>query len=370
MELAMHTDWRGGSVEQGQTITPRQREILTAIVETYIATGEPVSSGSVARSEALISRGLSSATVRNEMAELHDAGWLEQPHTSAGRVPAAQAFKLYVEGLRSGSAGRLQNMNAQMQSQIDTSFAGVAGAEALLERTSHVLAALSSGVGVAIGTAAISDLLEHVHFSRLATKRVLAVVVTRSGNVRDRVLTLDQDVAPSQLENAANFLNEHFRGWHLEAVRAELDRRIERERSVYQQLMTAAATLWARTLPEDEPAEQTVFVDGVANLVGLPEDRMRLREMLGALEEKKRLVELLNAYIDARQSSVSVIFGLEQQAPEMAGLVLIAAPVRVAGDGLATVGVLGPKRMQYRSAMDAVGYVAQLFNRMSDPMTT
>ncbi len=357
-------------MEQTNTITPRQREILTAIVETYIATGEPVSSGTVARSEALASRGLSSATVRNEMAELGESGWLEQPHTSAGRVPAAKALQLYVEGLNRTSAARSGHIDARLQSQIDNSLAGVAGADALLERTSHLLAALCSGVGVAIGTVAAFDLLEHVHFSRLAAARVLAVVVTRSGTVRDRVLALEQDVSSAQLENAANFLNEHFRGWHVDAVRAELARRIERERSAYQQLMASAATLWARALPDDEAQEQTVFIEGMANLVGLPEDRVRLRDMMFALEEKKRLIQLLNAYVDARQSAVRVVFGLEQQAPEMAGLVLIAAPARVAGDGLATLGVLGPKRMQYRSAMDAVGYVAHLFNRMSDPMST
>jgi heat-inducible transcriptional repressor len=356
-------------LEQGNSITARQREILTAIVETYIATGEPVSSGTVARSEALTGRGLSSATVRNEMAELGEAGWLEQPHTSAGRVPAARALQLYVEGLNRGSAARIGHIDAQLQSQIDRSLAGVAGADALLERTSHVLAALCSGVGVAVGTAAVFDVLEHVHFSRLAAARVLAVMVTRSGTVRDRVLVLEQDVSSAQLESAANFLNEHFRGWHIEAVRAELARRIDRERSAYQQLMSAAAALWARALPDGEPAEQTVFVEGVANLLGVPEDRVRLREMLGALEEKKRLIQILNAYVDARQSAVRVVFGLEQQAPEMAGLVLIAAPARVGGDGLATLGVLGPKRMQYRSAMDAVGYVAHVFNRMSDPTT-
>ena len=357
-------------MEQRRTITPRQREILTAVIESYIATGEPVSSGSVVRSEALTGRGLSSATVRNEMAELDDAGWLEQPHTSAGRVPAAQALQLYVEDLKNGSANRLQGPPSALQSHIDSSFAGLAGAEALLERTSHVLAALSSGVGVAIGAAVAFDLLEHVHFSRLTARRVLAVVVTRSGVVHDRVLGLDVDVSGTQLETAANFLNEHFRGWSLESVRAELARRIENERSAYQELMASAAALWAQALPDGEGLQQTVFVDGVANLVGMPEDRARLREMLGALEEKKRLIELLNAYVDARQSSVRVIFELEQQAPEMAGLVLIAAPARVAGDRSVTIGVLGPKRMQYRSAMDAVGYVAQLFNRMVDPATS
>jgi heat-inducible transcriptional repressor len=353
-------------------MTTRQRQILTAIVESYISTGEPVSSGMISRLQAVESGGslpsMSSATIRNEMADLADAGMLEQPHTSAGRIPSAEAFRMYVAQLHGGAVAgtRLPGLSrAEMQSQIDVSFAGVAGAQALLARTSHVLATLSSGVGLAIGAVANADLLEHVHFSRLAAKRILAVLVTRSGMVRDRVLALDRDLSLVELETAANFLNEHYRGWNIERVRAELARRLEMERNDYQRMVQSAQQLWAGTVPVPAQAEQTVYLEGVANLVGLPEDRARLREMLSALEEKQKLVELLNAYIDTRQESVRVVFDLEEQAPEMAGLVLIAAPARVGGESVGTVGVIGPKRMHYENAMSAVSYVAQVFDRMS-----
>jgi len=348
-------------------MTTRQRQILTAIVESYISTGEPVSSGMIARMQGGTSgAAMSSATIRNEMADLADAGMLEQPHTSAGRIPSAEAFRMYVAQLHGGAAARLPGLSrAEVQSQIDVSFAGVAGAQALLARTSHVLATLSSGVGLAIGAVANADLLEHVHFSRLAARRVLAVLVTRSGMVRDRVLAIDRDLTIVELETAANFLNEHYRGWNIERVRAELARRIERERSEYQEMVSSAQQLWAGTVPDSGHAEQRVYVEGVANLVGMPEDRARLREMLSALEEKQKLVELLNAYIDTRQESVRVVFDLEEQAPEMAGLVLIAAPARVGGESVGTVGVIGPKRMHYENAMSAVSYVAQVFDRMS-----
>jgi len=347
-------------------ITTRQHEILTAIVEQYIATGEPVSSGAIARTP-LSGGPASSATIRNEMVELAEQGLLEQPHTSAGRVPSARAFRMYVEQLNGNKL--LAPSTVELQSRIDTSFAGIAGAEALLERTSHVLAVLSSGVGVAMSTASSHDTLEHVHFSRLAEHRVLAVVVTRSGMVRDRVLSLDRDLTMLELETAARFLNEHFRGWSMERIRTDLARRIERERSAYQQMMEAAQQLWNQTVGSAAGA-QAVFVDGVANLLGLPEDRVRLREMLTALETKERLIELLNAYIDARQESVRVVFDLEQHAPEMEGLVLIAAPARVAGENLGSVGVIGPKRMNYPSNMSAVAYVAQMLERALAPRSS
>jgi heat-inducible transcriptional repressor len=392
---------------EAERITVRQRSILTAIVESYIETGEPVGSGTIAGTIARVQAGggyagsgLSPATVRNEMAELANEGLLEQPHTSAGRVPTARAFRMYVEQLSGRSGGgravesameelgrrvpgaprsRIEAQRLHLESQIDSSFAGISGTHAMLERTSHVLATVSSGVGVAVAMLAGGDTLEHVHFSRLGKGRVLAVVVTSSGLVRDRVLTLEGadgivggDLTAGELEAAGNFLNEHFRGWSIERVRAELGRMVERERSEYQRLVTSAEQLWAGAVPEDGAGVQTVYVEGVANLlgdrtVGSAEDVARLREVLAALEAKQRLVELLDAYIDAKQESVRVIFDLEEHAPEMAGLVLIAAPTRMAGDGRGTVGVIGPKRIHYENTMNAVSYIAQVFERMLHP---
>ncbi len=363
----------------GGGITVRQRQILTAVVENYIATGEAVSSGAIARALGTEGAQVSSATVRNEMAQLSDAGLLEQPHTSAGRIPSAQAFRLYVQSLGGqatpGSSGfktDLLRLGTDAQTTIDSQLAGVTGTQAMLARTSGVLAALSSGVGLAIGALAATDTLEHIHFTRLADHRVLAVVVGRSGTVRDRVLAVAEDLSATQLETAANFLNEHFRGWQLERVRAELLRRIENERTVYLRMMEAAERLWTGAVPAAAAfdGERTVFIEGVANLLGgstaWGEDRERLRQLLVALEAKQRVASLLAAYIDARQESVRVVFELEEQAPELAGLVLIAAPVRCAGETLGTVGVLGPTRMDYGATMGAVRYVAGLFDRIPE----
>ncbi len=343
------------------------------IVERYIANGEPVGSGTIAA--VLRIANVSPATVRNEMVALAEAGMLEQPHTSAGRVPTARAFKMFVEGIAPDRLA-IGAVSQERRNEIDARFADVAGTQQILERTSSVLATLSSGVGVAIAAMPGGDQLEHVHFSRLAPCRVLAVVVTRGGMVRDRVLALDRDLLTVELETAGRFLNENFRGWEIERVRVELRARVERERSEFTRMVDAAEQLWAKALPEAGPlggATQTVYVEGVANLVGAhpmvgPDDRERLREMLGALEAKQRLVELLNAYIDARQESVRVVFELEEHAPEMAGLVLIATRARVNGESLGTVGVIGPKRMQYEQTMGAVGYIAQILERQRQGM--
>jgi heat-inducible transcriptional repressor len=350
-------------------VTARQRAILMTVVERYIATGEPVGSATIAAG--LGSANVSSATVRNEMVALADGGWLEQPHTSAGRVPTARAFKLFVDGLATDRPSGA--ISSERRSEIDARFADVAGTQAVLERTSHVLAALSSGLGVAISAVPGGDQLEHVHFSRLAPARVLAVVVTRGGMVRDRVLGLDRDLSLGELETAANFLNENFRGWEIERVRSELRLRVERERNEIHRMSNAVEQLWEKAIPPGSTV-RTVYVEGVANLVGVGgvDDPERLREMLGALEAKQRLVELLNAYIDARQESVRVVFDLEEQAPEFSGLVLVAARARLGegfgGEALGTVAVIGPKRMHYERTMSAVGYVAQMLERQRSGM--
>ena len=348
-----------------QPLSARHTAILIAAVEQYIATGEPVASQSIAHALAA-TEPVSPATVRNAMVELAAAGYLEQPHTSAGRIPTARAFRLYVEHLSRRTQPRPA---AAFHTQIDRSFVGVDSAQSFLERTPHVLAALAGGVGVALMPAPIADdTLEHVHFSRLAPRRVLAVVVLSSGLVRDRALSLDADLDTAALESAANFLNHHYRGQSLDAIRADLARRIESERSEYQRLVAAAGTLWHMSMPAAAPPPRELYVEGVANLIASESDRRTLHAMLAALEEKQRLINLLTAFVDARQDSVRVVFDLDDHAPEMRDLVLIAAPASLSGPGRdsarGAVGVIGPKRMQYQRAMDAVGYIAQLFDRV------
>ena len=361
---------------EAERITARQRAILTAIIESYIETGEPVGSSTLARLHGGPGAGLSSATIRNEMAELAAQGLLEQPHTSSGRVPTALAFRVYVERLAENPNSALSAERLRLESRIESSFAGVAGTRALLERTSHILATVSSGVGVAVAAVEGSDHLEHVHFSRLAPGRILAVVVTQSGLVRDRVLSLEtgdarlaRDVTTRELEVAAAFLNENFRGWSIERIRAEIGRTLERERQEYQAVLASVERLWAGAMPEGVLPVQTVCIEGVSNLLGdgREADVGRLKEIFAALETKERLITLLNAYIDARQGSVRVVFDLEEQAPELAGLVLIAAPARMAGEGRGTLAVLGPKRMHYQNTLNAVSYVAEVFERMLHP---
>lgn len=338
----------------GASIGEREREILTAIVETFIATGEPVGSRTLARSNR---EGLSPATIRNVMSDLADAGFLEQPHTSAGRVPSAEAYRYYVEQI-TGKA-RLSNED---ESMIHESLHGITDVQDFMERTSHVLSLISHNVGVAVASSGPRNALEHVYFSRLGDQKVLAVVVTRSGVVRDRVLRMD--LPQDDLDAAARFINENFRGWTMEAMRTELARRLEQERSEYDRLMASVEQLYRQgALAADEGA-QVVYVEGAANLVVGEQDQQRLRDLLSTLEEKQKIVELLGAYLDAKQEAVRVVIGLDQALPSMRNFVLIGAPARVGGEVMGSLAVIGPTRIDYQHAITAVSYIARLFDKV------
>jgi len=334
----------------------REREILTAIVETFIATGEPVGSRTLSRAS---KEGISPATIRNVMADLSEAGYLEQPHTSAGRVPTPQAYRYYVEQI-TGHA----HISQADEGAIQQYFHGVSDVQEFMERTSHVLSLLSSGVGVAVTAAGPRNALDHVYFSHLAANKVLAVVVTRSGLVRDRVLRTACDFSQSELETAARYINENFRGWTIEVLRAEIERRVQSERSEYDRLMQSIEELHRSGALGPEPAAQTVFVEGVANLVASEEDKERLRELLRTLEEKERVIELLAAYVDARQEAVRVVIGLEDAVPQMRNFVLIGAPAHVGNEVVGSLAVIGPTRMDYEHSITAVSYIAQLFDKI------
>ena len=341
-------------MQSGPPIGEREREILTAIVETFIASGEPVGSRTLARANR---EWLSPATIRNVMADLADAGFLEQPHTSAGRIPTSEAYRYYVEQL----TGRARLSHAD-ENIIQDSLHGVTDVQEFMERTSHVLSLISHNVGVAVAVGGPKNALEHVYFSRLGEQKVLAVVVTRSGLVRDRVLRLD--LSQTDLDAAARFINENFRGWTMDTMRAEIARRVEQERSEYDRLMRSVEQLYRQgALAADDPA-QTVFVEGAANLVASEQDRQRLQELLKTLEEKQKVVELLSAYLDARQEAVRVVIGLDQALPSMRNFVLIGTPTRVGGEVMGSLAVIGPTRIDYQHAITAVSYIARLFDKL------
>jgi heat-inducible transcriptional repressor len=335
---------------------PREREVLNAIIEAYIITGEPVGSRGLSRAN---SEGLSPATIRNVMADLTDSGFLEQPHTSAGRVPTADAYRYYVTQI----ANRNRDISDVDVNVIESSLRGANDLQGFMERTSHVLSQISQKVGVAVAGGP-KEVLEHIHFTRLEQNRVLAVVITKSGVVRDKMLRLEHELSHTDLEVAAKYLNENFRGWTFDSLRGELQKRIEQERSEYDRLMKSIAALYEKGALADDRVVHDVYLEGAANLIGNA-DQARLREILRTLEEKQRIAELLGAYLDANQETVRVVFGLEEFEPQLRDFVLIGAPAKSNGEVVGRLAVIGPMRIDYQHAMTAVSYISQLFEKFT-----
>ena len=336
---------------------PRHSEILNSSVRAYIETGEPVASRSLSKSRG---ESLSPATIRNVMADLADEGYLAQPHTSAGRMPTLKAFQAYVASLTANRPGAIESERLRNElSELPT-------VEARVERSSQVLMEMTRNVGIAAAIPALAQELDQIELlplgfgttdgsARPPGNRVLMILVTRDRMVRNRVLYLDEPVSPEELVSVRNYVNRNFSGWQLGAARRELIRRMEEERALYDaearklQLLCNNGLLAVDTAPD-------VHMEGASNLLGLDLHltREKLRELLRALEEKKRLIELLDRFLELPAGELEVHVGLERAHPAMKDLSLIGMTVRMASGMPAKVAVLGPMRMQYERVMAAV----------------
>ncbi|HLI84088.1 MAG TPA: heat-inducible transcriptional repressor HrcA [Bryobacteraceae bacterium] len=328
----------------------RDSEILNDIVRAYIHTGEPVGSRTISKNSA---ESLSPASIRNVMADLADEGYLSQPHTSAGRVPTLKAFRCYVASLAASRAARALGQPASERLQKELSE--LPTIEARVERSSQVLMELTCNVGIAAAIPALAQELDQIELLPLGGNRVLMVLVTRDQMVRNRVLTLDEPVTPEELVSVRNYVNRNFSGWQLGAARRELLRRMEQERAMYDaverklRLLYQNGLLAVDTMPE-------IHMEGASNLLGLDLHltREKMRELLRALEEKKRLIELLDRFLEQPPGELEVHVGLEQAHPAMRDLSLIGMTIRMASGLPAKVAVLGPVRMHYERVMAAV----------------
>jgi heat-inducible transcriptional repressor len=324
----------------------RYREILIAIVRAYIETGEPVGSRTISK---LREDALSPASVRNVMADLADEGYLSQPHTSAGRIPTEKAFQLYVASLQG------QRMLSSESDRLRHEFSGLDSIGARVERSSYLLMELTRNVGIAAAIPALSQELDQIELVPLSDNRVLMILATRDHMVRNRVVTLEEPASPDELASIRNYVNRNFAGWQLGAARRELLRRLLEERELYDAALRKLQTLYRKGLLEGDSSPE-VHMEGASNLVGLDLHLTRetLRDLLGALEQKRRLMELLDRFLEQPPGKLAVRVGLEEAHPAMKHLVLIGMTIQLASGLPAKVAVLGPMRMNYERVMSAV----------------
>jgi heat-inducible transcriptional repressor len=332
----------------------RNRQILADIVRTYIETGEPVSSRAISKG---FQETLSTATIRNVMADLEDGGYLYQPHTSAGRVPTAAAYRFFAQEIASQAT-----LSVDDREWIKSKLGGATSAADMTERAGQVLAEVSRGVGIIVSPPMGRTVLDHAKMWLLPDGRVVVVLISPGGMTRDKILRPNRPFTQAELDATADFLNRHFSGWTLEAIRADLLQKLATERERYEGIARSALALCDPAVLNDEAAQE-VHVEGAAQIVGTAQfaDQSQMRELLEAIEEKHRLVAVLNACIDTPEP-VYVQIGVKEISQAGENLALISAPYTRSDLVQGSLGVLGPTRMHYERAMTAVAYVAELFS--------
>jgi heat-inducible transcriptional repressor len=340
-------------------LSERTRRILATLIREYIETGEPVASGALCRSAGLA---VSSATIRNVLAQLEDMGFVWQPHTSAGRVPTDLGYRFYVDLLLDGR--RAARNGAGVEARLRHQAGDAPLIDDLLSSASHVLSEVSRNVGFAIAPANQEAVFHRIDFVPLSSHRVLVVVVTRGNQISQKTVDMGEDVDPSELVKAANYLTQEFAGLTLEQVRQSVLERLREERTLYDQLLGLALRLASSSLQNIE--QPAVCIDGTSSLLdevvgasGLSVST--LRALLSMVEEKQRLVRLLNEYIDG--PGLTVVIGAEHSDPELRPFSLIASTYF---DGRSTgmVGIIGLTRMRYSRALDAVENAAQAVGKV------
>ncbi|HEY1305558.1 MAG TPA: heat-inducible transcriptional repressor HrcA [Vicinamibacterales bacterium] len=339
-------------------LSQRSHRLLATLVREYIETGEPVSSQVLARKSGL---GVSSATVRNLLVQLDEGGYIHQPHTSAGRVPTDRGYRVFVDLL-------LQSRrSARTTVDVEVLLRQHAGQSPLMDHllatVSHVVSKAAGHVGFALAETD-EAILQRIEFVPLGGPRVLVVVVSHGNQVTQKVVNTGEDLRHDDLVQAANYLNTEFAGLPLLDVRQAVLARLEQERTLYDQLLARALRL-ARFTLEELPKQQTFHVEGAASLLeGDAHEQVSfetLRALLNMMEEKERLVYLLNEYIDG--PGLTVVIGTEHAAPDLRRFSLIACTA-IDGRTTRTVGVIGPTRMHYSRAITLVDTTTQAVARV------
>lgn len=342
----------------------RSREMLALLIESHIATGEPVGSRTISK---LSSEGLSAASVRNVFAELEDTGYLEQPHTSAGRVPSEKGYRFYVDHiLGQRSLSEFDGTAIQAEMRGETSQSDWASGDQLMARASHLLSHFSESVGIVISPGIAHNIIKHIDFVRLSDGRILVITVSRNGFVQDRLVRIDEDLTQDELNRTANYVNAHFSGMSLPAIRAELLKRLSEEKALYDRLLQNAIMICSRDLTESDDNSAEVFVEGASNIVAKPDftDVERLRELLRVFEEKNRLVKILTECLSgAPEQPVSIRIGAENSLPSLSRCTVISSHYGYENQIVGSVGVVGPIRMEYARMIGLVNYVARLLEQ-------
>lgn len=337
----------------------RSRNILLQTIGDYISTAEPV--GSKALSKNLREK-LSPATIRNVMADLEDMGYLQQPHTSAGRIPTDWGYRFFVDQIlqrHSQSAPEvLIGKNNYALDDMDQTLEGV------LENTCNLLSENSKQTSLVMPPVFSNMLLKQANFIKVGKYDILAVFITEMGALENKVVRVDADYTQEQLASISNYLNREFSGKSLKAIREEIMARMRNEKEHYDQLMKKAAELWASVFPDEEEVCE-LYVNGLTNFLDQPEftiDMEKMKSLLKTVEEKSKLVQLLDKCM--LQDGMTVLIGDEHFIDELQGCSLIAQNYLLDNEKMGAIAIFGPKRMDYKKMIPIVNTTANTISEL------
>ncbi len=350
----------------------RAQSVLAAVIKEHLVTGEAV--GSLVLADRFSnSPGWSSATIRNVLAELEESGLVEQPHTSAGRVPTDQGYRYYVDNILEEARLSRADLRAIDKVFMSSGLDSATSSERIMERMSHALSELSENVGIVVSPAHTENRLNHIEFVQLSDKRILVVLVTTSNIIHNKIIRLEDNITQEELEQTARYLNTEYSGKSLVAIRAEILELMRVEKALYDRLLRNAILLCDMSIEGEDSAGGDVYVDGASNILSKPDfvDVDRMRELFRTFEEKSRLIKILNECVSRDQystaSDVHVVIGREHPISSMRNCALITAPYRLgSNEHLGTLGVVGPMRIEYSRIMAMVNYMARLIERRLD----
>ena len=326
----------------------RARTLLKALVERYISDGQPVGSRTLSRASGL---DLSPATIRNVMADLEELGLIASPHTSAGRVPTARGYRLFVDTML--TAQPLQShAGGPIESQLQADQP-----QRVIANAAQLLSSLSNFVGV-ITAPRKASVFHHIEFMRLSEKRVLVIIVAPDGDVQNRVIFTAQDYTQTQLIEASNYLTTHYAGMTLEEVRARLKTEVDALRGEIAALMQAAVQAGSEAVAD---SQDQVVISGERNLLAVQDfssDMGSLRKLFDLFEHKTQLMRLLD--VSSRAEGVRIYIGGESMVVPFEELSVVSAPYEVDGQVVGTLGVIGPTRMAYDRMIQIVDITSRL----------
>ncbi len=327
----------------------REQTLLKTLIEYYIADGQPVGSRALSRLSGL---DLSPATIRNIMSDLEEMGLIASPHTSAGRVPTVRGYRLFVDTLMTVQQIDEQTVQSALQSKFSAAQPGK-----IIQRTAQLLSSLSEFAGVVL-TPRHESMFKQIEFLRLSEKRILLVIVDPSGNVHNRLMLTEKDYSPSQLVEAANYINVHFSGQSFLQVRQKLQTELRQLRDDMTTLMQKAIEAGSEAVSENG---DDIVISGENNLLSvtdLAQNMSSLRKMFDIFEDKTGLLELLD--ISSQASGVQIFFGGESQVLPVDDMSVVTAPYKVNDRIVGTLGVIGPTRMAYERVIPIVDITAKL----------